>query len=357
MENPPAGARSKPARMSLGTVLLLGFLILALGAVVALLAPVLLQAHGLVKSERIPQTQSLVLAAADGGEITLQETMGYRAPAEATAEPTSIAGVHAADPNPEGWIDFPTSADPEIITQKQSQAQQQSQSQTYASADPASKMQQPERIELLVLSVTYPNEVTVGDSVPITIVISSETLPKVRNGSIELTLDSPSLDWGDGRKRVIAEGEVLPVYVNFTAGTKATGTASIVVLAKAPDPIVLLPAAGPEEPSAAVQSQQRLSMTAEADASGAQIGGLVKPKSAEQAIADSKVAVARLSLDTRINVNVLTKYAISDQTVHWFGIGGWLVTAVGAGTIAKGIGSFVLGRRRKSAPEPQDLHT
>lgn len=336
MTSPPAGAQ-KPRRNLVWV--LAGIAIVAVGAIVALFVPIEFRERGLVETGRDPQRRNVVLTERFDGEFELNETSTWRKPAEVIPLEMDTSSGSSGDPDGElSTIPDIQTAKPPPVLNNQDNGQDDGK---MASVDPDfGDIHLPWPREHLVLSVTYPGAVTVGDSIRITINISSQTLTEVRNGNIELTLDAPSLEWGDGRKRIIAQGEPLPVDVNFSAGTKATGLAAIVILAKAPDPIALFTAAGPNLET----KESSMAPDGAALDSSAQT-----PK---EALLDSKAAAARLTLDTTIDVDILTKYALSDTTVHWVGIGGWVVSALGAGTMLKGIGSFLWNRRRKHVPDP-----
>lgn len=189
----------------------------------------------------------------------------------------------------------------------------------------AAEVQVPAAPPQISVDISYPQTVMVGDALPIKIEIKSDTWLRLP-GPIELQLLSGSLDLGDGSKRVIPDGAQLPAIANFTAGTKQTGVSSLIVRITAQDPLTIVTSAGSTDAGGiAVPSED-----------GAAIGGAKGPLSPTQ----------HLELDAPLNIQVVTKYAIPDTMVHWLGIGGWIISAIGAGTIFTALNQL---RRRRVA--------
>jgi hypothetical protein len=232
-------------------------------------------------------------------------------------------------------------------------------------------------LPLLLLSVTYPNQVAIGDSIKVTIDVTSRKMPELRGGGLDILLESGSLEWSDGgNRRKVDEGRQLPISLLFAAGTKDTGNVTIVIQASAAIPIAIYTVAGQERVftdsdmvQAIVAAKERAGKQAAMAAEPAELGATestreAPPKApagdqqgAQDPLPQVVVVPAPLQLETSVDVTVLSKYHIPDHWLHWLKFAGWIIGVVGAGAMVNGVRGLWRGRNRDTGDPPHVAHT
>lgn len=217
----------------------------------------------------------------------------------------------------------------------------------------------PDVVPWMLLAVTYPNQVDIGDSVKITIDVASPVVSQLPEGGLYVRLESGALEWSqDGDRREIKDQRALPTSLVFSPGTKDTGKATVVIYASAAIPIAISTRAGSEEPTAAGATDDKAKES---------LGAMVPKETTITAAAESAaagtapqqrlVAPTGLALETSVDVTVLSKWHLPDSWVHWLKFVGWIAGAIGAGAMLKGIGG-IWQRKRGGDQGPQQVpHT
>jgi len=215
-----------------------------------------------------------------------------------------------------------------------------------------------------LLTVTYPNQVDIGDSIKLTFELASPIVKTVEPGDVTVQASSGALEWsGQDMKQTISKGQSLPTRIFFTPSAKDTGKASIVIRAEAPNPIEIVTSSGGDAAvpgTAADSASNALGMAPPAEAAKP-----MQPKLKPGAMPGISSEIAQfasgnLSANDTVDVMVLTKWHISDRYVHWVTTLGWIIGTIGVGAFAKfayDLWRKISNKGKPDAPEPGNAHT